>query len=304
MTPAHPHAATLAANRRGIVSLSAAMALFIVNDALIKYASQALPGMQCIFLRGLNACVMVLALAAATGDLRHWRGFGNWALLARAAFDAVSTLTYLTSLFHLPLGNATAINMATPLVLAVLATFALGERVGSRRWMAIAAGFVGVLLIVQPRGEGFNAWALLCVLATMLHALRDLLTRFVPLQIPTVLVTVSTAVSVTLLSGAFVALQGWRPVPLREALMLSAAGALLAGGYLLLIRSLRGGEMSVIAPFRYSGLLFALLLGWTVWGDVPNALAWTGISLLVAAGLYLLLHERQRQRAALEAAVD
>ena len=304
MSHPHPSAAALAANRRGIIAMSVAMASFIVNDTLIKYVSEGLPGTQSIFVRGLFATVMVLAVSQALGALKHWREFRHRALIIRAILDALATLVYLTALFHMPIANATAINMATPLLMTLMAVVWLGERVGSGRWMAIGAGFVGVLLVVQPRSDGFNAWALLCVGGTVLHALRDLYTRFVPASVPSVLVTVSTAVSVTLLSGTLTAIQGWEPVSGRQLALLAAAGAFLSGGYYLLVNSLRDGEMSVIAPFRYSGLLFALGLGYAIWGDVPNALAWSGIALLVAAGLYMLHHERQRQRAALEAASD
>jgi drug/metabolite transporter (DMT)-like permease len=178
------------------------------------------------------------------------------------------------------------------------------ERVGPARWLAIATGFCGVLLVVQPSGAAFNAYALLCLGGTVLHAARDLMTRVIDRRVPSILITLSTAVSVSLLSGALSLLQGWQPMQWQQLALLATASLFLSAGYYLLIIAMREGEMSVIAPFRYTGLLFALLLGYVVWGDVPNPLAWCGIALLLGAGLYVLHGERSRARAALDAATD
>jgi drug/metabolite transporter (DMT)-like permease len=310
VSPAHLNTttATLAANRRGVLAMSLAMASFVANDALVKFVSESLPGAQLIFLRGLFATALLLTVAHAMGALPRWRDTLQRPVLRRSALDALATIVYLSALFHLPLGNATAINMATPLFMTLFAVLALREQVGTARWAALAVGFAGVLLVVQPRAEGFNAWALLCVGGTLLHAARDLSTRFIAAQVPSILVTVSTAVAVTGLSGVLSLVQGWQPFTGTQLALLAGASVFLSGGYFLLVHSLRGGEMSVIAPFRYSGLLFALVLGWAVWGDVPNALAWVGIALLVGAGLYVLHTERVRaqvtHRAALAAAPD
>ncbi|MDB5912618.1 MAG: ribN 5, partial [Ramlibacter sp.] len=140
---------------------------------------------------------------------------------------------------------------------------------------------------------------------TLLHAARDLTTRVIARSIPSLLITVSTAIAVTLLAGLWaLATQQWQPVNARQLALLAAAGVFLSGGYFLLTVSMRSGDMSLIAPFRYAGLLFALLLGYLVWGDVPNALAWTGIAFLVGAGLYVLQNERSRARAELEPLAD
>lgn len=289
-----PSAAALRANARGIRSMVGAMACFIVNDSLVKLASASMPAGQLIFVRGLMASLLVLAVIRATGvTLRPAQLARGW-VAGRAAIDAVASLTYLVSLFHLPIANATAINMASPLFIVALAGPILGERVDGRRWAAIGAGFVGVLLVIQPRVEGFNAFALLCLFATLLHALRDFATRRVPAGIPSLAVTLATAVAVTLLAGLMSIPQGWVAIGLREWALLATASVFLATGYHLIIGSVRTGDVSVVAPFRYSGLLFALLIGWLVWGDVPNPLAWSGIALLMAAGLYLIQRERSR----------
>jgi drug/metabolite transporter (DMT)-like permease len=293
MTPSTPDPMR-AANRRGILALSAGMACFVSNDTLVKYVSQSLPAPQLIFLRGVFATVLLLAISHGLGATRQLASLLDRKVAARALFDAFATMTYLTALFHMQIGNATAINMATPLFITLFAIVFFGERVGGARWVAIATGFTGVLLVVQPSGAAFNAWSLLCLGGTVLHASRDLMTRAIDRSIPSVLITLSTALAVTVLAGVWSLFADWKPVNAREIALLLAASVFLSGGYFLLTVSMRAGEMSVVAPFRYTGLLFALVLGYLVWGDVPNAVAWAGIALLLAAGLYIVHGERAK----------
>lgn len=295
-----------AANRRGIIAMSLAMASFVTNDSLVKYVSQSLPGPQLIFIRAVFAALLLLVVARAMGALTAagWRAMAQPRVVLRAGLDAVGTFTYLTSLFHLPIGNATAINMATPLFITLFAVIALRERVGAGRWLAVATGFAGVLLIVQPSAAGFNAYALLCLVGTLFHAARDISTRTITASTPSILITLATALAVLLMAAVLTAFQGWQTPTARQLLLLAAAAVFLSAGYFLVITGMRAGDMSVIAPFRYTGLLFALALGWAVWGEVPNALAWTGIALLVGAGLYVLHGEQSRARAQLDAAPD
>jgi drug/metabolite transporter (DMT)-like permease len=143
-----------------------AMACFIVNDSLVKYASQTMPATQLIFVRGVMASLLVLAVAHATGATRRFArspAAGSW---CAPSSTPMATMLFLASLFHLPLANATAINMASPLIITVLAAMFLGERLGSSRWIAIVVGFAGVLFIIQPRTDGFDGYALVCLLST------------------------------------------------------------------------------------------------------------------------------------------
>jgi drug/metabolite transporter (DMT)-like permease len=283
-------------NRRGILAMAFAMASFVANDALVKFVSQSLPAAQLIFLRGVFALALLMAATQAMGLLRKPAegrlGPVQLVLLkpviVRSALDALATLVYLASLFHLPLGNATAINMATPLMITLFVVLVWREQVSPGRWVAILLGFIGVLMIVQPVTEGFNSWALLCLAGTALHAARDICTRSIPGNVPSILITLGTAISVTTLSGVLSLIQGWEPFSPFQLGLLAGASVFLSVGYYLLILSTRAGDMSVVAPFRYVGLLFALILGWAVWGDLPNALAWVGIVLLLGAGVYML----------------
>ncbi|WP_395055363.1 DMT family transporter [Polaromonas sp.] len=286
--------ATAAANRRGIICMVGAMGCFVTNDALVKFVSQSLPSAQLIFIRGLMSVLLVLAVAHALGATPRLREAARGWVAVRALVDAIASMLYLSSLFHLPIGNATAINLAAPLFMTMFAALFMAERVRGARWIAVGFGFLGVLLVIQPRAEGFNAWALVCLLGTLFHAARDLMTRRIHAGIPSILITLATAVAVTVLSGVSSLFQGWRPFGLFELGLLALASVFLTGGYYFIISSMRHGEMTLVAPFRYSGLLFALVLGYAIWGEVPNALAWFGIALLIASGLYVLVSEKRR----------
>jgi drug/metabolite transporter (DMT)-like permease len=279
-------------NRRGILAMSLAMALFIANDALVKQVSATLPGPQLIFIRGLMATTLVLIMAQAMGHLKNWRLMLNKRLWVRGSLDAAASLAYLTAVFHLPLANATAINLSSPLFITAFAIVFLKEQVALQRGLLILLGFTGVLLVVQPSSEGFNVYAWLAVLATLLHAMRDTLTRGIGLHVPALLITLSTAVSVGLAAGGIALTQTWTPVDSLSLALLFGASLFLSMAYYLLIVAMRFGEMSLVAPFRYSGLLFALLIGYVVWGDVPNLLGWAGIFLLAISGLLILRSER------------
>lgn len=286
-----------AANRRGIACISAAMACFVVNDMLMKKLGEGLPLPQVIFVRGLLAAVLLFAAAQATGATRQLARVADRRVLLRSAIDAVGSLVYLASLMHLPLANATAINLASPLVIAVLAVALLGERPGTARWLAIGAGFGGVLLIVQPAAAGFSGWAWLCLAGTLCHASRDLLTRHIGDAVPALLVTLANALAVSAAAGGWLLLgPGWQPIALPQLALVAVAAVLLSSAYWLIVLGMRQGEMSVVAPFRYVGLLVALALGWLVWRDVPNALASAGIALLLVAGIYLLHEQRAPAR--------
>ena len=283
-----------AANRRGVLAISAGMAAFVTNDTLVKYVSESLPASQLILVRGLMASALLLAIAHAMGATRRLADLVDRRVMARAGLDALGTMAYLVSLFHIPLANATAINMATPLVVTVLAVLVFREQVNAARWLAIAVGGVGVLLVVQPRGAPFDAYALLCLVGTLFQASRDFATRMIDRTIPSVLITLSTAIAVTLLAGAWSLFQGWGPLRPAQLGLLEVASVFPSAAYFLVTVAMHTGEMSLIAPFRYSGLVFALLLGYAVWGQVPTAWAWVGIALLMGAGLWLVRMPRAR----------
>lgn len=288
---------TLHHNRHGVIAMSAGMVCFVLNDTLVKFVSDTLPTSQLIFLRGLMAVLGLFLLAYAT-DRSHFSRAGllhlgnKWVVL-RSALDGVASLVYLSALFHMPLGNATAINMSTPLLIALLSGLLLGVHVSGRNWLIIGLGFIGVLLVVQPQADGFNAWAWVALAGTLLHALRDLSVRFIAPHIPSMVITLGTALAATVMAGIWSIATPWQAVSAMHWLMMAAAAVFLSSGYFFLIKATRMADMSVVAPFRYVGLLTAVLAGYVIWGDVPNPLAWCGMLILVGAGMLMLRLNRQ-----------
>ena len=283
---------TEANNRRGVIAMSVGMASFVLNDSLVKYVSDSLPPSQLIFLRGLLAVLGLALLCVYMGTFKNpdntFSALRDRWVLIRSCLDGLASLVYLTAMFHMPLANATAINMATPLLIALLSGLILGVRVSLGNWLIIATGFAGVLLVVQPQTDGFNQWAWVCLGGTLLHALRDISMRFVPSQIPSMIVTLSTATTATLMAGVWSLWQDWAAVSMTSWACMGGAAVLLSTGYFLLIQSTRSADLTVVAPFRYVGLLTAVVMGFVVWGDIPNTMAWCGMVLLVGAGLMML----------------
>ena len=204
-------------------------------------------------------------------------------------------MLFLVSLFHLPLANATAINMTSPLIISRagrLVPRASGSvrRGGSRSASASRAS----CCIIQPQAEGFDGYALVCVLSTVLLSVRDLVTRRVHAAVPSILVTLSNTVAVTLLAGALSLFGGWRAFTVFELGYLAVVAVFLSTAYYLIVVSTRRGDLSLIAPFRYTALLFATIAGFVIWGDKPNALAWGGIALVIASGNLRLAREPPR----------
>lgn len=287
-------AITARANRAGILWMSFGMSAFIGNDALIKAVGTRVPAAQMIVVRGVMAIALILLVAWRMGALNRLRDIARGWVVVRAGCEGVGTFLYLAGLFHLPLANVTAINLASPLFIAVLARLIYQEQVSAARWLAIGLGFCGVMMIIQPSGEGFNIYALMSLAATLIFAGRDLMTRKIPPATPSILITLATASTVWLLAGGVLSWQGWAPMSWHDVGLLAIASVFLSAGYYSVIAAMRQGEMSVVAPFRYVGLLWALLIGFVVWGDIPNALAWAGIALLIGAGLYMLRQQRTK----------
>ena len=269
---------------------------FMANDAMIKLMGQRLPAAQMIVVRGVMAMALIAFVAWRMGVLGRIADIARGWVLLRAFCEGLGTLIYLAALFKLPLANATAINLSSPMFIGLLAMVFLRERVDRARWLAIAVGFAGVLLVIQPSASGFNAYAWLALLATLIYACRDLLTRKVPAVTPSILITLATAAGVWLMAVVVLIVEGWRPMQWRDVGLLGIASVFLSTGYYAVICAMRLGEVSVVAPFRYTSLLWALVLGYFVWGDIPNALAWMGIVLLIGAGLSMIHQQRSASR--------
>jgi len=276
--------------------MSASVVVFIFNDALMKLASETMPAIQAIGLRGIFATAWCVLAIAVRREWRHVHRVAQPMVALRGFLEAAAAVTYLMALAYIPFAIATAVNMSTPLFLAVLAVLMLGETVGWRRWTAIAVGFVGVLLVIQPEPGDINGWTWLVVLSSLVGAVRDIIARWVPRVVPSLVVSLSSAVTVGAVGCLWVTIEGWQPMPARGIAYIAGSSLLLAMGYQFLIIALRArAEYSVMGAFRYASVLWAIALGYVLWGDVPNALAFAGIAVVVGSGLYILHRERIRR---------
>jgi drug/metabolite transporter (DMT)-like permease len=286
-----------AENRRGIIAMLTAMTLFTGNDALLKIATVGLPPGQIMATRGVFGVLLALGLVTAMGESRHLRELAAPVVALRAAVEAAVAFTFITALGALELANITAILQATPIVLTVLTVLFGLERVGWRRWSAILVGFAGVLLVVKPSPDGFNLYAGLALLSATLVAVRDLLTRRIAGHVPTVVVTLSTTTTVTLLGVVLSFREEWRGLAVREVALLALAAGFVTLGNLAVIRAYRIGEMSVVSPFRYTVILTSLAVGYLTFGELPDAVAISGIALIVLSGVYTIHRDQMRRRA-------
>jgi drug/metabolite transporter (DMT)-like permease len=288
----------LSPNIRGSLFMAIGMASFTMNDAITKAVSSEMNFGQVMLVRGLFAIILITALALHRRALRAPRTLMMTPVALRIGAEVGGTITFLTAIVHLPLANTAAIFQALPLAVTLGAAVVLREPVGWRRWLAIMAGFVGVLIIVRPGLEGFNQYSLFALVSVFFFVVRDLATRPIPAEIPSLFITLVTTVAVTI-AGAIILLPlgGWMPLSARGVGLLALAAVLVLIGYQYVIMALRSGDLSAVAPFRYSALLWAMLLGYLVFGDVPDAMMVLGASIIVVSGLYAFYRERVRHRA-------
>ena len=283
-------------NSRGILAMSASVVAFVFNDAMVKLAAETMPAVQAIGVRGIFATLWCGLALLLTGSWRRLSGAVHPKVVQRALLEATASFLFFIALFHIPFAIATAVNLSTPLIVTVLAVLILKENVRWRRWSAVIMGFVGVLLVIQPRPGDINAWTWMVLLASVAGAARDVLSRFLPASLPTLVVSFTTAIVVATGGCAWALIEGWQPMTGSALGLLLVSSLLLALAYQLVILALRSrAGFSVMASFRYASILWALAIGYVVWGDVPNALALFGIAMIVGAGLYILQRERLRR---------
>jgi len=285
-------------NTRGAFLMMLAMASFTVNDACIKSLAGHVPFFQAVFLRGAATVPMLLLLARATGGLNFRYERRDWGLVAlRSLAEVAAAYFFLTALFNMPIANATAILMALPLAVTLAGALFLGEAVGWRRWLAIAVGFLGVMLIVRPGPEGFNIYSVYALLTVACVTVRDLAARRLSPDVRSLSVAVAGALAVTVFMGLGSLSEPWVMPGAREAALLLAAAVLINGGYIFSIMTMRVGEIAVVTPFRYTGLVWALILGLVVFGDWPSGLTLLGAGLVTTTGIYTLYRERRVEEA-------
>jgi S-adenosylmethionine uptake transporter len=292
--------AQLSDNTRGALLMMASMAAFTLGDTCVKAIGEAISLSQLLVIRGFFASLFIAALAWRLKALRFDLPRRDWALvLTRAGAEVCSTYFFLTALRQMPLANVTALLQMLPLTLTLGSAVFFGEPVGWRRWVAIAAGFAGMLLIVRPGTEGFNQYSVLALIAVAFVTLRDLVTRRMSPAVPSLTVTLVSSVAVFLFALTMSLGQTWEPITPRLGALLAGTTLFIVAGYSLSVIVMRVGEMSFVAPFRYTGLLIALTVGFLVFGDWPVPLTLIGAAIIVATGSFNLWREGQLRRRAL-----
>lgn len=298
MTPLTLPAVEASANRRGILAMMTAMACFMTNDTLVKIVAADLPAGEIIAIRGLFATVLVVGWLTAGGHGRDLPRAASPLVLARAGLEALVAFLFISALAFIPIADITAMVLITPLLITAVSGPLLKERIGWRRWSAVAVGFAGMLLVVKPGGSGFVAGpaTAMALLSVVFCALRDIITRFIDPRVPTIVITLTSCLTVALFGLAMIPFQAQVVPEPRHILTLFGASCVLVVGNHAMILAFRGVEVSLVSPFRYSVMVWAIVSGITVFGQWPDAASWTGIGLIVAAGLYTLHRERVRLR--------
>lgn len=284
-------------NRRGAILMNVAMLAFTLNDTCMKLVTTTLPLFQAITLRGVLTTAALLILA-------RWQGVALWPPVARdrrivalrSGAEVLATVTFLVALTQMPLANLSALMQSLPLAVTLAAVVFLRDPIGWRRMVAIMIGFAGVLLIIKPGAEGFDRWSLLGLASVLCVVVRDLSTRAIGATVSSTTVAVWAGVAVTLLGLVGSIWQGWQPIDGAEAGLILLAAANLIVGYLTVVMTMRVGDVGFVAPFRYMALLWAIVLGFAVFGAWPDLLTLIGALIVVATGIFTFLRGRAAAR--------
>lgn len=301
--PTMPMSRPVRGNLAGIMAMLIACALFTFGDSIFKLLGRTLPLGEMLFVRGLLALPMILILAVRripAPDLIS--GAIDHRVLLRSGLEAFCTVLFFVALIRMSYADAIAIQQFTPLATTAAAAVFLAEPVGWRRWLAALVGFTGVLIVIRP-GSGALNWPALVMLGCVASIVaRDLVTRNIAAQVPTMSVTLMAVIVVNLSGLAMWPFEHWVPLSLGELVLLALAAASSTAGFYWVVEALRRGDVSVVVPFRYSLIPYGVLSGILVFGEWPDLTTFLGISIVLGAGLYAF--HRERVRAAERPAAD
>jgi len=277
---------------KSMLLMAIGIGLITANDAATKYLVQSHPVGQVMCLRQAATLLVIIPYLLY---FKRWHQLRvvNWhGQLGRGALFLVGSVFIVWGLGALPLATAVTMLFLSPIIMVALSAPLLGERVGAHRWVAVIGGFAGVLIIMRPGGSAFE-WALLLPLAgAFINALRDLLTRRLS-RTETSLSILFWSNMILMVGSALTAPFGWAPVDLNGTLWFIAAGVFNIGAHFFIIEALRTGEASVVAPIRYTALLWAAVLGFVLWGELPGIWLWAGAAVIVGSSLYMIRRERR-----------
>ena len=288
-------ASTSAAPGRGIAYTILGGALLTTNDAVLKWLTGDYPVGQIMFVRGMFVFLPIALLVWRTGGSDALRINSIRGQSLRAVFAFTSGFLFITGLAFLPLADAIAITFAGPLFITALAPPLLGEHVGWRRWSAVLIGFAGVMVMIRP-GAGAVQWAALLPLAASLSgAFRDLMTRR--------MAATETSISIMGFTNAAVVLAGlstwpfgWVPLVPGDVGLMALSGMLVGGAHFLLIERYRWAEAALVAPFKYTNMIWAVTFGFAVWGDLPDTWTVIGVAVVIGSGLFIVRREATRKK--------
>lgn len=278
------------ANLVGSLWMIAAMALFAIEDSLLKAAAQSLPVSQVLMLFGAGGALIFAALARRAGQPLAPKEVTSPAMVIRAGFEIFGRLFFTLAFVLTPLSSTTVILQATPLVVVGAAAILFGEQVGWRRWAAIFLGLAGVVVIIQPGGDSFTPLSILAVLGMIGFAGRDLASRVAPASLSTSILGLYGFFAL-IAAGALYAIFEDAPfvsVNYESGGIIAMACAVGVIAYTSLMKAMRTGEVAAVTPFRYSRLLFGLALGVLVFGEALTPAMIVGSILIVLSGLFIL----------------
>lgn len=267
---------------------------YVVNDGIVRRTTENDIGVyQVLCLRS----VVLASFLAILGRLRHehtTRAHLHGPLLVRVGAEVGAAALFFAALLHLEFANAQAIVQIVPFVVTLAAAWLLGERVTVRQYLAVLMGFVGVLVIVRPATDGFSVWSVVVLASAALLVVREFATRQIDADVPAVSIAFVTAAGLALLTGALSFSEGWDRVTFDSGVLIMVASGFLVIGYLFTIQTVRVGDLSVSAPFRYSVLLGAIAVGLVLFSEVPDLATVVGMVVIVVSGVYAVVLERQR----------
>jgi len=280
-------------NIKSALFMVLSLALFTSNDAIIKFLSDDLPVGQIIFLRGVLVCVLFsILLTFKKQQIIPTAAWNRWNLL-RSIFEVAIAGCYLTGLVLLPLATAVILVFCGPLMLTILAATILKEKVGWRRWCAVVTGFIGVILVADLQQASLSSWAVvLPLMAAFLTALRDICVRNIPSILSPTQIAFTTAWMVTL-AGLATLPFGWQAINAGHLGYLAIASIFIMGAYTTYVITTRMGELSFVAPFKYSSIPLAMFIGYLVWGDIPSSSSILGTVVIIASGVFILIRRKQ-----------
>lgn len=286
-------------NVRGIIWMLVAMLAFAFGDTFLKLLAGAVAAGQLLILTGIGGALIFGVLAWRAGATNWLVNFVHPGVFARTCCEGLAATGFILAFASAPLSIIAAIMQTNPLIVTLGAALLLKERVGPRRWGAIALGLLGMMIVIRPWGEAFEPTALYALVGTVFLSARDLLTRFVPDGVPTVQLGVY-AMAFLLPTGAVVQVimgSSWTSLDASQSWILLGSIAMIPLGFFGATQSMRLGEVSAVAPFRYARLIFALILAAIVFGERPDLWTYLGASIVVCSGLYAMWRERVVQKA-------